>query len=91
MARTRKGLGKVAYAYWQKYGFDMKLRAELNWEADEYKAYEEQQCKKHLAVPGGKEPRKHFKTKAAKKTGIPATAVKKPHRYRPGTVALREI
>ena len=31
MARTRRGLGKEAYAYWQKHGFDEKLRAELNW------------------------------------------------------------
>ena len=37
MARTRRGLGKEAYAYWQKHGFDKKLRAELNWEAHEYR------------------------------------------------------
>ena len=36
MVRTRKGLGKEAYAYWQKHGFDAKLRAELKWEEDEY-------------------------------------------------------
>ncbi|KAH8267365.1 hypothetical protein KR026_001062 [Drosophila bipectinata] len=36
---------------------------------------------------GGKAPRKQLATKAARKTG----GVKKPHRYRPGTVALREI
>jgi len=41
---------------------------------------------------GGKAPRKQLATKAARKQG-PSTAggVKKPHRYRPGTVALREI
>ncbi len=41
---------------------------------------------------GGKAPRKQLSTKAARKS-IPATSggVKKPHRYRPGTVALREI
>lgn len=40
---------------------------------------------------GGKAPRKQLATKAARK-GAPATGgVKKPHRYRPGTVALREI
>ncbi|CAH2018660.1 unnamed protein product [Acanthoscelides obtectus] len=33
---------------------------------------------------GGKAPRKQLATKAAR-------GVKKPHRYRPGTVALREI
>merc|ERR1712129_682256 len=39
---------------------------------------------------GTKHPRKHIAHKAAKKN--PTTGgVKKPHRYRPGTVALREI
>ena len=42
---------------------------------------------------GGKAPRKQLATKAARKTkSTDATGgVKKPHRYRPGTVALREI
>jgi histone H3 len=40
---------------------------------------------------GGKAPRKALATKAARKTAIPGVGVKKPHRYRPGTVALREI
>ena len=40
---------------------------------------------------GGKAPRKHLATKSSRKS-VPATGgVKKPHRYRPGTVALREI
>lgn len=43
---------------------------------------------------GGKAPRKQIATKGAKKA-MPATAntaaSKKTHRYRPGTVALREI
>jgi histone H3 len=39
---------------------------------------------------GGKAPRKQLATKAARKT-TPGNGVKKPHRYRPGTVALREI
>jgi histone H3 len=39
---------------------------------------------------GGKAPRKQLATKAARKTGATG-GVKKPHRYRPGTVALREI
>jgi histone H3 len=39
---------------------------------------------------GGKAPRKQLMTKAARKDQ-PAGGVKKPHRYRPGTVALREI
>ena len=40
---------------------------------------------------GGKVPRKQLATKAARKSSPSAAAVKKPHRYRPGTVALREI
>src|ERR1700691_1250943 len=45
---------------------------------------------------GGKAPRKQLATKAARKTLDAGKAggtggVKKPHRYRPGTVALREI
>ncbi|PLW04877.1 hypothetical protein PCANC_13757 [Puccinia coronata f. sp. avenae] len=42
---------------------------------------------------GGKAPRKQLAAKAARKSAPSgATAgVKKPHRYRPGTVALREI
>ena len=40
---------------------------------------------------GGKVPRKQLATKAARKTSPNASSVKKPHRYRPGTVALREI
>jgi histone H3 len=39
---------------------------------------------------GGKAPRKQLATKAARK-GAVSGGVKKPHRYRPGTVALREI
>jgi len=40
---------------------------------------------------GGKAPRKQLATKAARKSVPAAGGVKKPHRYRPGTVALREI
>ena len=41
----------------------------------------------------GKAPRKGLKTKAERRNvSAPASGgVKKPHRYRPGTVALREI
>ena len=38
---------------------------------------------------GGKAPRKQLAAKAARKSG--PSGVKKPHRFRPGTVALREI
>ena len=42
----------------------------------------------------GKEPkasRKQLASKAARKSAPVTGGVKKPHRYRPGTVALREI
>lgn len=42
---------------------------------------------------GIKHPRKQLATKAARKTASTAVTggIKKPHRYKPGTVALREI
>jgi histone H3 len=40
---------------------------------------------------GGKAPRKLLATKSARKSAPATGGVKKPHRYRPGTVALREI
>jgi len=40
---------------------------------------------------GGKAPRKQLATKAARKSAPIAGGVKKPHCYRPGTVALLEI
>ncbi|KIY63655.1 histone 3 [Cylindrobasidium torrendii FP15055 ss-10] len=41
---------------------------------------------------GGKAPRKQLAAKsAARKTATATGGVKKPHRFRPGTVALREI
>ena len=40
---------------------------------------------------GGKAPRKQLATLAARKTSRDAGGVKKPRRFRPGTVALREI
>ena len=40
---------------------------------------------------GGKAPRKQLATKAARKSAPATGGVKKPHRYKPGTVALREI
>eukprot|EP00092_Neocalanus_flemingeri_P005313 GFUD01005721.1.p1 GENE.GFUD01005721.1~~GFUD01005721.1.p1 ORF type:complete len:137 (+),score=23.41 GFUD01005721.1:45-455(+) len=39
----------------------------------------------------GKAPRKQLATKAARKSVHSTREVKKPHRYRPGTVALRNI
>ncbi|XP_049623497.1 histone H3.3A-like [Suncus etruscus] len=40
---------------------------------------------------GGKAPRKQLATKAARKSAPSTGGVKKPHHYRPGTMALREI
>ncbi|PYH28612.1 histone H3, partial [Aspergillus neoniger CBS 115656] len=40
---------------------------------------------------GGKAPRKQLASKAARKAAPSTGGVKKPHRYKPGTVALREI
>jgi len=40
---------------------------------------------------GGKAPRKALATKAARKSAPSTVNAKKPHRFRPGTVALREI
>ncbi len=42
---------------------------------------------------GGKAPRKHVAAKQAKKlaTTVAPGGVKRAHRFRPGTVALREI
>src|SRR5580692_3529859 len=40
---------------------------------------------------GGKAPRKQLAAKAARKSAPNTGGVKKPHRYRPGTVAIREI
>ena len=60
---------------------------------DEYTAYEEQHHKKCVGADiGGKQPRKKLLTKEARKVNpnLPA-GIKKPHRFRPGTVALCEI
>jgi histone H3 len=40
---------------------------------------------------GGKAPRKQIGNKAARKSAPSSGGVKKPHRFKPGTVALREI
>ena len=40
---------------------------------------------------GGKAPRKQLATKAARKSQPATGGIKKPHRFRPGTVAQREI
>ena len=47
--------------------------------------------KKTSTASAGKAPRKQLKAKPPVKTSTATSGVKKPHRYRPGTVALREI
>ena len=46
------------------------------------------QTVRNYMVPVGKAPRKSISNKAARKSAPINTAIKKPHRYRPGTVAL---
>ena len=40
---------------------------------------------------GAKAPRKHLISKVAHKSAPTNSGIKKPHKFRPGTVALREI
>ena len=40
---------------------------------------------------GGKAPRKHVTSKTVRKSPPAAGGIKKPHRFRPGTRAMREI
>ena len=49
------------------------------------------QTARKQATPAGKAPREQVGNKAARKSAPSMGGVKKPHRYRPGTVALREI
>ena len=42
-------------------------------------------------VKGGKQPRKHLSKKLLHLGATPTGGIKKPHQYRPGLVALREI
>ena len=42
-------------------------------------------------VKGGKQPRKHLSWKLLWLGATPTGGIKKPHHYRPGMVALREI
>ena len=46
---------------------------------------------KKTPVKGGKQPRKHLLQKILRGGNTPTGGVKKPHWYRPGMVALREI
>ena len=49
------------------------------------------QTARKQTTPAGKAPRKQIGSKAARKSAPIQGGIKKPHRYRPGTVALIEI
>ncbi|XP_040159888.1 uncharacterized protein LOC120898301 [Anopheles arabiensis] len=69
-------------------GLGFSLRAQRNLRSRSEMARTKQTARKST---GGKAPRKQLATKAARKSAPATGGVKKPHRYRPGTVALREI
>ena len=46
---------------------------------------------KKVATKGGKQPQKHLLHKLIRQKKSPTGGIKKPHRYRPGLLALREI
>ena len=45
----------------------------------------------NLPVKGEKQPQKHLLHKVLRRNKSPTGGIKKPHRYQPGLVALREI
>ncbi|KAJ8628666.1 hypothetical protein MRB53_021989 [Persea americana] len=67
---------------------NMRITQELRESRQREMARTKQTARKST---GGKAPRKQLATKAARKSAPTTGGVKKPHRYRPGTVALREI
>ena len=94
MAKTKKTLGKEDKTYWEKHGFDEKLKNKLKWKDWEYDAYtsfiKKMSQKKPKQPIRGKAPRKKFLKVASKRTTTSsAKAFQKKRRYRPGTVALR--
>ena len=96
MVLTRKTLRKDEKAYWLKHGFDEKLRKQLNWTEAEIASYEAFQAKQRKMPIAQKAPRKKILKKALQKVAKGKKSVKKApkhkkFRYRPGTVALREI
>ena len=90
MAKTKKTLTKENKTYWEQHGFDEELKNKLKWKDWEYEAYDTYMArqKKPKQPIGGKAPRKRILTKAARKMMVPK---KRKLRYRPGTVALRQI
>ncbi|CAD8080430.1 unnamed protein product [Paramecium primaurelia] len=78
-----------------KIQFTLQERAKQS--KDKYKQHQKMARTKQTArksTAGNKKPTKHLATKAARKTAPavgPSGGLKKPHKFRPGTVALREI
>ncbi|EJK54772.1 hypothetical protein THAOC_25571 [Thalassiosira oceanica] len=80
---VRKQLSRSGRVVWHK-----KFRPTFHQQQTVKMARTKQTARKST---GGKAPRKQLATKAARKSAPATGGVKKPHRYRPGTVALREI
>ena len=95
MAQTKKTLWKEEKVYWEKYGFDNKLKKLLKWEQWKYDAYEAfmaKQKKMPKQPVAGKVPRKKLLRAADRKVAAAKSrSPKKKCRYHPGTVALRQI
>nr|XP_034302191.1 histone H3.3A isoform X2 [Crassostrea gigas] len=69
----------------------LSVRSQRNWNWNSSQADMARTKQTARKSTGGKAPRKQLATKAARKSAPSTGGVKKPHRYRPGTVALREI
>ncbi len=85
---TNQGPGSHAPLLWLSDGYKEGFRGSFESHRPSVMARTKQTARKST---GGKAPRKQLATKAARKSAPATGGVKKPHRYRPGTVALREI
>ncbi|KAG2410594.1 histone H3.2 histone H3.1 Major histone [Vigna angularis] len=71
---------------------DIQLARRIRGERESFQNFQMARTKQTARKStGGKAPRKQLATKAARKSAPATGGVKKPHRFRPGTVALREI
>lgn len=85
---ARKGLGMDEKLTREYFKMQQAMLKAAEKEKGNIGARTKQTARQHT---GGKAPRKQLATKAARKFKPCTGGVKKPHRYRPGTVALREI
>lgn len=81
----------VALAIWRVIAFELFLSVRTKRSFSRYVTTMARTKQTARKSTGGKAPRKQLATKAARKSAPATGGVKKPHRYRPGTVALREI